>query len=132
MLVSVSVLAVLCLAVPPLYVLMPSAKPGTLHEREWTLFLAQLQMDFRESYAVEIRENRIQLWQEGIGTVEYFCGGEQMVRTVNRRGNEVVLETAARVSYRASPTRLWIQMEDHAGTAHKGLVVRFWELDRIG
>ncbi|EJQ79714.1 competence type IV pilus minor pilin ComGF [Bacillus toyonensis] len=106
-----------------------------LNEWEWDVFLGQVQLEFRE---VSLGEHIMALENKGSilrfrlrngDEVIYEKVNNHLIRKVNMRGREVILQKVGNVSYKLTPHVLFINMKDTSGEMHEGVVVRYSEME---
>lgn len=105
-----------------------------LNDWEWDVFLGQMQLEFREVISgrkIE-RENdwnilRFQLRNDD--EVTYEKVNSNLIRKVNMRGREVILQRIEAISYKLTPQLLYIRVKDIGGEIYEGVVVRFSEIE---
>ncbi|PFU40143.1 competence protein ComG [Bacillus cereus] len=105
-----------------------------LNDWEWDVFLGQMQLEFREVISgrnIE-RENdwnilRFQLRNDD--EVTYEKVNSNLIRKVNRRGREVILQRIEAISYKLTPQLLYICVKDIGGEIYEGVVVRYSEIE---
>ncbi|PFL22884.1 competence protein ComG [Bacillus cereus] len=105
-----------------------------LNDWEWDVFLGQMQLEFREVISgrnIE-RENdwnilRFQLRNDD--EVTYEKVNSNLIRKVNRRGREVILQRIEAISYKLTPQLLYIRVKDIGGEIYEGVVVRYSEIE---
>ncbi|EOP51218.1 competence protein ComG [Bacillus cereus] len=105
-----------------------------LNDWEWDVFLGQMQLEFREVISgrkIE-RENdwnilRFQLRNDD--EVTYEKVNSNLIRKVNMRGREVILQRIEAISYKLTPQLLYIRVKDIGGEIYEGVVVRYSEIE---
>ena len=105
-----------------------------LNDWEWDVFLGQMQLEFREVISgrnIE-RENdwnilRFQLRNDD--EVTYEKVNSNLIRKVNRRGREVILQRIEAISYKLTPRLLYIYVKDISGEIYEGVAVRYSEIE---
>ncbi|PES68309.1 competence protein ComG [Bacillus cereus] len=105
-----------------------------LNDWEWDVFLGQMQLEFREVISgrkIE-RENdwnilRFQLRNDD--EVTYEKVNSNLIRKVNMRGREVILQRVEAISYKLTPQLLYIRVKDIGGEIYEGVVVRYSEIE---
>ncbi|PEB80728.1 competence protein ComG [Bacillus cereus] len=105
-----------------------------LNDWEWDVFLGQMQLEFREVISgrkIE-RENdwnilRFQLRNDD--EVTYEKVNSNLIRKVNMRGREVILQRIEAISYKLTPQLLYIRVKDIGGEIYEGVVVRYSEVE---
>ncbi|WP_436864146.1 competence type IV pilus minor pilin ComGF [Bacillus fungorum] len=105
-----------------------------LNDWEWDVFLGQVQVEFREVSFVEkiVPENRESMLRFRLRTgdeVTYEKLNNQLIRKVNMRGREVILQNAVMVSYEVTPHLLSINVKDMSGKIYEGVAVRYSEME---
>ncbi|MDA1631770.1 ComGF family competence protein [Bacillus cereus] len=94
------------------------------------LFIGQVQLEFREVSFVEkiVPENKDNLLRFRLRTgdeVTYEKLNNHLIRKVNMRGREVILQNVAMVSYEVTPHLLFINVKDMSGKIYEGVAVRY-------
>lgn len=105
-----------------------------LNDWEWDVFLGQVQLEFREVSFVEkiVPENRESMLRFCLRTgdeVTYEKLNNHLIRKVNMRGREVILQNVERVSYEVTPHLLFINVKDRRGIIYEGVVIRYSEME---
>lgn len=98
------------------------------------LFIGQVQLEFREVSFVEkiVPENKDNLLRFRLRTgdeVTYEKLNNHLIRKVNMRGREVILQNIEMVSYEVTPHLLFINVKDMSGKTYEGVAVRYSEMD---
>ncbi|TXR66958.1 ComGF family competence protein [Bacillus sp. AR18-7] len=98
------------------------------------LFLGQVQLEFREVSFVEkiVPENRESMLRFRLRTgdeVTYEKLNNHLIRKVNMRGREVILQNVERVSYEVTPHLLFINVKDRSGIIYEGVAIRYSEME---
>ncbi|PFS80181.1 competence protein ComG [Bacillus cereus] len=98
------------------------------------LFLGQVQLEFREVSFVEkiVPENKDNLLRFRLRTgdeVTYEKLNNHLIRKVNMRGREVILQNVGMVSYEVTPHLLFINVKDMSGKIYEGVAVRYSEME---
>ncbi|MED0872122.1 competence type IV pilus minor pilin ComGF [Bacillus mobilis] len=105
-----------------------------LNNWEWDVFLGQVQLEFREVSFVEkvVNENKDSLLRFRLRTgdeVTYEKLNNHLIRKVNMRGREVILQNVGMVSYEVTPHLLFINVKDRSGKIYEGVAVRYSEME---
>lgn len=105
-----------------------------LNDWEWDVFLGQVQLEFREVSFVEkiVPENRESMLRFRLRTgdeVTYEKLNNHLIRKVNMRGREVILQNVERVSYEVTPHLLFINVKDRSGIIYEGVAIRYSEME---
>ncbi|PGA00424.1 ComGF family competence protein [Bacillus wiedmannii] len=98
------------------------------------LFIGQVQLEFREVSFVEkiVPENKDNLLRFRLRTgdeVTYEKLNNHLIRKVNMRGREVILQNVEMVSYEVTPHLLFINVKDMSGKIYEGVAVRYSEME---
>lgn len=98
------------------------------------LFIGQVQLEFREVSFVEkiVPENKGNLLRFRLRTgdeVTYEKLNNRLIRKVNTRGREVILQNVEMVSYEVTPHLLFINVEDMSGKIYEGVTIRYSEME---
>ena len=96
--------------------------------------LGQVQLEFREVSFVEkiVPENKDNLLRFRLRTgdeVTYEKLNNHLIRKVNMRGREVILQNVGMVSYEVTPHLLFINVKDRSGKIYEGVAVRYSEME---
>ncbi|MBJ8102504.1 MULTISPECIES: competence type IV pilus minor pilin ComGF [Bacillus cereus group] len=135
MIACLLLLSMFFLLLPRLHIMgIENAHSKGLNDWEWDVFLGQMQLEFREVMSgrkIE-RENdgnilRFQLRNED--EVTYEKVNSNLIRKVNMRGREVILQRIEAISYRLTPQLLYIRVKDIGGEIYEGVVVRYSEIE---
>lgn len=94
----------------------------------------QVQLEFREVSFVEkiVPENRESMLRFRLRTgdeVTYEKLNNHLIRKVNMRGREVILQNVERVSYEVTPHLLFINVKDRSGIIYEGVAIRYSEME---
>ncbi|EEM87880.1 ComG operon protein 6 [Bacillus thuringiensis serovar pulsiensis BGSC 4CC1] len=105
-----------------------------LNDWEWDVFLGQVQLEFREVSFVEkiVPENRESMLRFHLRTgdeVTYEKLNNHLIRKVNMRGREVILQNVEMVSYEVTPHLLFINVKDRSGIIYEGVAIRYSEME---
>ncbi|GAB6630961.1 ComGF family competence protein [Bacillus paranthracis] len=97
------------------------------------LFVGQVQLEFREVSFVEkiVPENRESMLRFRLRTgdeVTYEKLNNHLIRKVNMRGREVILQNVEMVSYEVTPHLLFINVKDRSGKKYEGVAIRYSEM----
>ncbi|MGG2935340.1 ComGF family competence protein [Bacillus pacificus] len=97
------------------------------------LFVGQVQLEFREVSFVEkiVPENRESMLRFRLRTgdeVTYEKLNNHLIRKVNMRGREVILQNIEMVSYEVTPHLLFINVKDRSGKIYEGVAIRYSEM----
>ncbi|PGZ07745.1 competence protein ComG [Bacillus cereus] len=108
---------------------MENAQKG-LSDWEWDVFLGQVQLEFREVSFGEImvfenRDSVLRFQLRNGDEVTYEKANSQLIRKINMRGREVILQKVGMVSYKLTPHLLSIYVKDISGKTHEGVAVRY-------
>ncbi|MFX3624890.1 MAG: competence type IV pilus minor pilin ComGF [Ectobacillus sp.] len=128
-LICLFILSVLISIAPRLYPLLAPSKSAAFNEFEWTLFLEQMQIEFREAKRANVYGNKLILYDKAEKNVMHFFNGEELIRRVDGTGHEILLQNIQAVSYELSPSMLRIYIEDQNNKQHIGVVTRFHPLE---
>ncbi|PFZ03951.1 competence protein ComG [Bacillus wiedmannii] len=98
------------------------------------LFIGQVQLEFRKVSFVEkiVPENKDNLLRFRLRTgdeVTYEKLNNHLIRKVNMRGREVILQNVEMVSYEVTPHLLFINVKDMSGKIYEGVAVRYSEME---
>ncbi|OJE39910.1 competence protein ComG [Bacillus proteolyticus] len=135
MIACLLLLSMFFLLLPRLHIMgIENTHSKGLNDWEWDVFLGQMQLEFREVMSgrkIE-RENdgnilRFQLRNED--EVTYEKVNSNLIRKVNMRGREVILQRIEAISYRLTPQLLYIRVKDIGGEIYEGVVVRYSEIE---
>ncbi|GLV62288.1 competence protein ComG [Bacillus mycoides] len=135
MIACLLLLSMFFLLLPRLHIMgIENTHSKGLNDWEWDVFLGQTQLEFREVMSgrkIE-RENdgnilRFQLRNED--EVTYEKVNSNLIRKVNMRGREVILQRIEAISYRLTPQLLYIRVKDIGGEIYEGVVVRYSEIE---
>lgn len=129
MLVCLLILFFLVMAVPHLQPILKSSFPKKFSAFEWTLYLEQIQMEFREAQQVSVYDRKLVLHDENGILVSHVIQGNYLVRKVNDKGNEILLQNVKNISYELLPAKLIVHVEDVNNERHIGSVTRFHSLE---
>ncbi|MED3022315.1 MULTISPECIES: ComGF family competence protein [Bacillus cereus group] len=104
------------------------------HRKRVYLFIGQVQLEFREVSFVEkiVPENKDNLLRFRLRTgdeVTYEKLNNHLIRKVNMRGREVILQNVEMVSYEVTPHLLFINVKDMSGKIYEGVAVRYSEME---
>jgi competence protein ComGF len=125
-LICIAVLFLLAALTPRLaYLFVPSSAKG-ISEFEWTLCLEQIQMEFREARDVQNYERTLIMHNIENKAVTHIVRGDNLVRKVDGKGYEILLQNINNVSYEVFPSKLVIYIEDNNHEKHTGIVTRFY------
>ncbi|PEW03373.1 competence protein ComG [Bacillus cereus] len=135
MIVCLLLLSMFFLLLPRLHIMgIENTHSKGLNDWEWDVFLGQMQLEFREVISgrkIE-RENdwnmlRFQLRNDD--EVTYEKVNSNLIRKVNMRGREVILQRIEAISYKLTPQLLYIRVKDIGGEIYEGVVVRYSEIE---
>ncbi|PGO28511.1 competence protein ComG [Bacillus cereus] len=135
MIACLLLLAMFFLLLPRLHIMgIENTHSRGLNDWEWDVFLGQMQLEFREVISgrnIE-RENdwnilRFQLRNDD--EVTYEKVNSNLIRKVNMRGREVILQRIEAISYKLTPQLLYIRVKDIGGEIYEGVVVRYSEIE---
>ncbi|MBE5104235.1 ComGF family competence protein [Bacillus thuringiensis] len=106
-----------------------------LNDWEWDVFLGQIQLEFREvSFGENITlgngESILRFRLRNGEEVTYEKVNSHLIRKVNMRGREVLLQKVEMVSYKLTPHLLFINVKDTSGKRYEGVTVRYSEMGR--
>ncbi|KFM99596.1 competence protein ComG [Bacillus clarus] len=131
MMVCFFFLSIFFLLVPRLHSLfIEKAYSEELSNWEWNVFMNQVQLEFREVRLGKIilLENkgsvmRFQLSNGNVVTYENV--NNNLVRKVNGRGREIVLQKISVISYELTPYMLSIHVQEIGGKIYNGVATRY-------
>ncbi|MED0988853.1 competence protein ComG [Bacillus cereus] len=135
MIACLLLLSMFFLLLPRLHIMgIENTHSKGLNDWEWDVFLGQMQLEFREVISgrkIE-RENdwnilRFQLRNDD--EVTYEKVNSNLIRKVNMRGREVILQRIEAISYKLTPQLLYIRVKDIGGEIYEGVVVRYSEIE---
>ncbi|EJS59251.1 competence type IV pilus minor pilin ComGF [Bacillus nitratireducens] len=135
MIACLLLLSMFFLLLPRLHIMgIENTHSKGLNDWEWDVFLGQMQLEFREVVSgrkIE-RENdwnilRFQLRNDD--EVTYEKVNSNLIRKVNMRGREVILQRVEAISYKLTPQLLYIRVKDIGGEIYEGVVVRYSEIE---
>ncbi|MED0905370.1 competence type IV pilus minor pilin ComGF [Bacillus nitratireducens] len=135
MIACLLLLSMFFLLLPRLHIMgIENTHSKGLNDWEWDVFLGQMQLEFREVISgrkIE-RENdwnilRFQLRNDD--KVTYEKVNSNLIRKVNMRGREVILQRIEAISYKLTPQLLYIRVKDIGGEIYEGVVVRYSEIE---
>ncbi|OQR58246.1 competence type IV pilus minor pilin ComGF [Bacillus sp. CDB3] len=135
MIACLLLLSMFFLILPRLHIMgIENTHSKGLNDWEWDVFLGQMQLEFREVISgrkIE-RENdgnilRFQLRNDD--EVTYEKVNSNLIRKVNMRGREVILQRIEAISYKLTPQLLYIRVKDIGGEIYEGVVVRYSEIE---
>lgn len=135
MIVCLFLLSIFFLLFPRLHFIgMENKQSKGLNDWEWDVFLGQMQLEFREvssgeQLAFENGENILRFRSRNGSAVSYEKENSRLIRKVNRRGREVVLQNIGTVSYKLTPHLLIINVKDTSGKIYEGVVMRYSEME---
>ena len=100
------------------------------------MFVGQVQLEFREVSFVEkiVPENKESMLRFRLRTgdeVTYEKLNNHLIRKVNMRGREVILQNVEMVSYEVTPHLLFINVKDMGGTIYEGVAIRYSEMEKM-
>ncbi|EEK93117.1 ComG operon protein 6 [Bacillus cereus AH676] len=112
---------------------MENKQSKGLNDWEWDVYLGQMQLEFREvssgeQLAFENGESILRFRSRNGSEVSYEKENSRLIRKVNRRGREVVLQNIGTVSYKLTPHVLIINVKDTSGKIYEGVVMRYSEI----
>ncbi|WP_377864441.1 competence type IV pilus minor pilin ComGF [Bacillus sp. R86525] len=135
MIACLLLLSMFFLLLPRLHIMgVENTHSKGLNDWEWDVFLGQMQLEFREVISgrkIE-RENdgnilRFQLRNDD--EVTYEKVNSNLIRKVNTRGREVILQRIEAISYKLTPQLLYIRVKGIGGEIYEGVVVRYSEIE---
>ncbi|MGH1294857.1 competence type IV pilus minor pilin ComGF [Bacillus pretiosus] len=135
MIVCLFLLSLFFLLLPRLnFIGIENKQSKGLNNWEWDVFLGQVQLEFREVSFVEkiVPENKDNLLRFRLRTgdeVTYEKLNNHLIRKVNMRGREVILQNVEMVSYEVTPHLLFINVKDMSGKIYEGVAVRYSEME---
>ena len=133
MIVCFSVITVLLLLPRLNFIGIENKQSKGLNNWEWDVFVGQVQLEFREVSFVEkiVPENRESMLRFRLRTgdeVTYEKLNNHLIRKVNMRGREVILQNVEMVSYEVTPHLLFINVKDRSGKKYEGVAIRYSEM----
>ena len=133
MIVCFSVITVLLLLPRLNFIGIENKQSKGLNNWEWDVFVGQVQLEFREVSFVEkiVPENRESMLRFRLRTgdeVTYEKLNNHLIRKVNMRGREVILQNVEMVSYEVTPHLLFINVKDRSGKIYEGVAIRYSEM----
>ncbi|ARX68031.1 MAG TPA: prepilin-type N-terminal cleavage/methylation domain-containing protein [Bacillus sp. (in: Bacteria)] len=134
MIVCLFLLSIFFLLFPRLHFIeMENKQSKGLNDWEWDVYLGQMQLEFREvssgeQLAFENGESILQFRSRNGSEVSYEKENSRLIRKVDRRGREVVLQNIGTVSYKLTPHVLIINVKDTSGKIYEGVVMRYSEI----
>ncbi|HDR7791967.1 TPA: ComGF family competence protein [Bacillus luti] len=138
MIICLFLLSLVFLLLPRLHFIgIENKQSKGLTDWEWDVFLGQVQLEFREvSFGEKIAfENRASILRFRLrngSEVTYEKVNNHLIRKVNMRGRELILQKVATVSYELTPHLLIINVKDTSGKLYEGIVVRHSEMEMKG
>ncbi|MGN4424387.1 competence type IV pilus minor pilin ComGF [Bacillus cereus group sp. MYBK30-1] len=104
-----------------------------LNDWEWDVFLEQVQMEYREvsmgrNIVIENNESILRFQHRNGDEVTYEKVNSNLIRKVNMRGGEFILQKVEAVSYKLTPHLLFIYVKDISGEIYEGVVMRYSEI----
>ncbi|PFJ12640.1 competence protein ComG [Bacillus cereus] len=136
MIVCLFLLSLFFLLLPRLHFIGIEDKQSKgLNEWEWDVFLGQVQLEFREVsfgeniMALENKDSILRFRLRNGDEVMYEKVNNYLIRKVNMRGREVILQKVGMVSYKLTPHLLFINVKDTSGKIYEGVVVRYSEME---
>ncbi|MED1112450.1 competence type IV pilus minor pilin ComGF [Bacillus paramycoides] len=104
-----------------------------LNDWEWDVFLEQVQMEYREvsmgrNIVIENNESILRFQHRNGDEVTYEKVDSNLIRKVNMRGREFILQNVEAVSYKLTPHLLFIYVKDISGEIYEGVVMRYSEI----
>lgn len=104
-----------------------------LNDWEWDVFLEQVQMEYREvsmgrNIVIENNESILRFQHRNGDEVTYEKVDSNLIRKVNMRGREFILQKVEAVSYKLTPHLLFIYVKDISGEIYEGVVMRYSEI----
>ncbi|MGE7881125.1 competence type IV pilus minor pilin ComGF [Bacillus sp. NPDC094077] len=136
MIVCLLLLSLFFLLLPRFHFIgMENRQAKGLNDWEWDVFLGQVQLEFREVSFVENTtlgngENILRFRLRNGEEVTYEKVNNHLIRKVNMRGREVLLQKIEMVSYKLTPHLLFINVKDTSGKRYEGVTVRYSEMGR--
>ncbi|MFB5250114.1 competence type IV pilus minor pilin ComGF [Bacillus mycoides] len=105
-----------------------------LNDWEWDVFLGQMQLEFREvlsgrKIALENDEHILRFQLRNGDEVTYEKVNSNLIRKVNMRGRESILQRIEAISYKLTPHLLYIYVKDTSGEIYEGVAVRYSEIE---
>ncbi|WP_433771040.1 competence type IV pilus minor pilin ComGF [Bacillus wiedmannii] len=106
-----------------------------LNEWEWDVFLGQVQLEFREVSSgenirvLEEKDSILRFRLRNGDEVIYEKVNNYLIRKVNMRGREVLLQKVGMISYKLTPHLLFINVKDINGKIYEGVAVRYSEME---
>lgn len=134
MIICLFLLSLFFLLLPRLHLIgIENAQKG-LNDWEWDVFLGQVQLEFREvsfgeNIALENRDSILHFRLRNGDEVTYEKVNNHLIRKVNMRGREFILQKVEMVSYELTPHLLVINVKDMSGKIYEGVVVRYSEME---
>ncbi|MFD3447748.1 competence type IV pilus minor pilin ComGF [Microbacteriaceae bacterium 4G12] len=128
-----SILILLIILAPrlsPFFFQLPSQ--NQFNKLEWTIFLEQVQIEFREAKSAQALHRKLVLTDRNNDLITHSMSGNRLIRKVNGTGNEILLQNVKAVSYEVFPSKVIIHIEDINNQKHIGLLTRFSPLETGG
>ncbi|KAA0762624.1 competence type IV pilus minor pilin ComGF [Bacillus sp. SH5-2] len=130
MIVCLFLVSMFFLLLPRLHFIGLEHSQKGLSDWEWDVFIGQVQLEFRgvlfgEHIAFDNRDSILRFRLRDGEQVTYEKINGQLIRKINMRGREVVLQKVGMISYKLTPHLLFIYVEDASGKIHEGVAVRY-------
>lgn len=138
MLVCLFFLSLFFLLVPRFHSLfIEKAYSKELNDWEWDVFMGQVQLEFREVHRGKVvvleEAARVLRFQLGNGDViTYENLDHNIVRKVNGRGREMILQKVESIAYELTPHLLLIRVQDISGKVYHGVAIRYDTIEIAG
>ncbi|WP_416827873.1 competence type IV pilus minor pilin ComGF [Ectobacillus polymachus] len=95
---------------------------------EWALCLEQIQIEFREATSVTVINNKLLLQKNNGQMVKYEKSGNDIIRTVDNKGHEIMLQQITSVSFELQTLALNVHVIDLDKKDHSGMITRFFPI----
>lgn len=95
---------------------------------EWSIFLEQIQIEFREATSVTVINNKLLLQKNNGQMVKYEKSGNDIVRTVDNKGYEIMLQHITSISFELQTLSLNVHVIDLDRQDHSGMITRFFPI----
>lgn len=134
MIICLFLLSLFFLLLPRLHLIGIEHAQKELNDWEWDVFLGQVQLEFREvsfgeNIALENGGSILHFRLRNGDEVTYEKVNNHLIRKVNMRGKEFILQKVEMVSYELTPHLLVINVKDMRGEIYEGVVVRYSEME---
>ncbi len=111
--------------VPSIYHLIFSTDGSSLHQQEVSLFFEQADKEIQGSKTAEIRSNRLYLTQPSGKLITYEKNGNRVIRKVDGRGFEIILQQIEAIDFSLLHTVVSITVDANGQSyTHKSILVQ--------